>query len=563
MPAPEWRANVVAAQHGDLAAFDVLVHQFEDMAVGYAYSVLGDFQLAEDAAQDAFIQAFLDMKTLQEPHAFPSWLRRLVLKYCDRITRRKRVPTVSLEAGQEVPDGRPGPEEVVHQREAQATVLGAIRALPEREREATTLFYINGYSLADVGQFLDVPVSTVKNRLHAARTKLRERTMAMVEDTLKQHAPSEEFGKRVRRVVEGIREVPWESIWLTYEGSAYACLKALQPDVTLAEMMGLCGAAFRFFWHRDAGPWMCNYLLIGEEAVRRTFAPLGYTYTYLADYEHARPGNEERFRRLVVDSIDAGRPVIGLGVVGPPGTKNPEPCVITGYDKGGAVLYGRSYFQAFGGEYETTESGYFRVEDWYPGCYGLIVPGAKSRPPARRKVLRDALEWAVELAHRPVVRAVVELGERGGPELHCGLAAYDPLAEEFLNDARFADNPEDDIWARWAKVELMMFNGLWLLVTTRGYAAEFLTGVAQEDLPGAEHLARAAASYAEEVAVLRRATEHIPLEAAEEHCVTITRPEVRQALRRLVLEVKIHEEEAVAHLERALAAAGTGPAARK
>ncbi len=149
--------------------------------------------------------------------------------------------------------------------------------------------------------------------------------------------------------------------------------------------------------------------------------------------------------------------------------------------------------------------------------------------------------------------AVAELGERGGPELHCGLAAYDPLADEFLNDARFVDNPEDDIWARWAKVELMMFNGIWLLVTTRGYAAEFLASVAQKDVPGAEHLARAAASYAEEAAVLRRATEHIPLEAAEEHCVTITRPEVRQALSGLVQEAKGHEEQAVGQVEKALA----------
>jgi hypothetical protein len=347
--------------------------------------------------------------------------------------------------------------------------------------------------------------------------------------------------------------VPWESIWLTYEGSAYACLKALVPEATLPEMMGLCGGAFRFFWHRDAGPWMCNYLLIGEEAARRTFAPFGYAYTYLADYDHAESTNEGRYRQLIVESIDAGRPVIGLGVLGPPSTKNPEPCIVTGYDKGGAVLYGRSYFQAFGGDYETTESGYFRVEDWYPRCYGVIVPGAKRRRPARRKVLRDALAWAVELAHKPTVRAVAELGERGGPELHCGLAAYDPLADEFLNEARFIDNPADDIWVRWAKVELMMFNGIWLLHATRSRAAGFLTGAAQEALPGAEHLARAAASYAEEVAGLYRATEHIPLEASEEHCATIARPEVRRALRRIVQEAKAHEERAVGHLERALA----------
>jgi DNA-directed RNA polymerase specialized sigma24 family protein len=64
------------------------------MAVAYAYSLLGDFQLAEDAAQEAFIQAYRDLKTLREPLAFSSWLRRIVFNYCDRITRKKRVETV-------------------------------------------------------------------------------------------------------------------------------------------------------------------------------------------------------------------------------------------------------------------------------------------------------------------------------------------------------------------------------------------------------------------------------------------------------------------------------------
>ncbi|NIR02616.1 MAG: RNA polymerase subunit sigma-24, partial [Gemmatimonadales bacterium] len=67
---------------------------FQDMAVGYAYSILGDFHLAEDAAQEAFVQAYLDLRKLRVPQAFPSWLRRIVFKQCDRFTRRKRVHTV-------------------------------------------------------------------------------------------------------------------------------------------------------------------------------------------------------------------------------------------------------------------------------------------------------------------------------------------------------------------------------------------------------------------------------------------------------------------------------------
>ena len=56
--------------HGDLKAYGDLGGRFQDMALGYAYSLLGDFHLAEDAAQEAFIRAYLDLAKLAEPAAF-------------------------------------------------------------------------------------------------------------------------------------------------------------------------------------------------------------------------------------------------------------------------------------------------------------------------------------------------------------------------------------------------------------------------------------------------------------------------------------------------------------
>ena len=77
--------------HGrEEAAFAALVRRFQDMAVGYACSVLKDFQLAEDAAQEAFFEAYRTLGQLREPAAFAGWFRRIVFKQCDRITRDKR-----------------------------------------------------------------------------------------------------------------------------------------------------------------------------------------------------------------------------------------------------------------------------------------------------------------------------------------------------------------------------------------------------------------------------------------------------------------------------------------
>ena len=65
------------------------------MSYGYAYSLLRDAHLAEDAAQEAFVDAYRHLDDLRTPAAFPGWFRRVVFKHCDRITRGRRVPGVT------------------------------------------------------------------------------------------------------------------------------------------------------------------------------------------------------------------------------------------------------------------------------------------------------------------------------------------------------------------------------------------------------------------------------------------------------------------------------------
>ena len=177
---------VCRARQRDVDAFEALVRRFQDMAVGCAYAILGDFGHAEDAAQEAFIRAFMCIEQLRDANAFPGWLRTIVVRQCGRHTRRKRIPTVSLDAG--VDRAALLPFDTPEHREMRELVRAALAGLSAREREATTLFYINGYSMAEVGAFLDVPVTTVKSRLHSARGKLRERMVNMVENTLKADA---------------------------------------------------------------------------------------------------------------------------------------------------------------------------------------------------------------------------------------------------------------------------------------------------------------------------------------------------------------------------------------
>ncbi|MDY7010234.1 MAG: sigma-70 family RNA polymerase sigma factor [Planctomycetota bacterium] len=191
------RTLVPRARKGDLDAYGEIVRRFQDMAYGYAYSILGDFHLAEDAAHEAFIEAYRCLANLCEPTAFPGWFRRIVFKHCDRLTRGREVPTVPLDAAAMVRSNAPGPVEMAEKIEMRNEVLEAIRRLPAHEREATTLFYISGYSQNEIAEFLETPVTTVNNRLAASRNRLKERMLNMVEETLHKNAPDERFSKKV------------------------------------------------------------------------------------------------------------------------------------------------------------------------------------------------------------------------------------------------------------------------------------------------------------------------------------------------------------------------------
>lgn len=188
-----------SARDEQAQAFGEIVRRFQDLAFACAYAVLGDFHLAEDAAQEAFITAWRSLDQLRKPEAFPGWLKRIVLTQCNRLTRGKRVETVALELVAEAQATEADPYAAYESKERRARVLAAIQALPEHERMVTALFYIGDYAQNEIAAFLEVPVTTVKKRLFSAREKLRERMLDMVRDTLHEQRPSrsEQFAATV------------------------------------------------------------------------------------------------------------------------------------------------------------------------------------------------------------------------------------------------------------------------------------------------------------------------------------------------------------------------------
>lgn len=161
---------VIKAQQGDTGAFTEIVRRFEVMAHRIAFTMLGDYSLAEDAAQEAFIDAYLSLHNLREPAAFPGWFRRVVFKHAERQLRRDHGEARLLESSF-LGDGSPDMLDTLYIR---TRVHTALTALNNRQRMLLQLFYIEGYSQQEIVQMMGWSLPTVKKQLFTARSHLRK-----------------------------------------------------------------------------------------------------------------------------------------------------------------------------------------------------------------------------------------------------------------------------------------------------------------------------------------------------------------------------------------------------
>ena len=196
----ELRLLVEAAQAGDRTAFGEIVTRFQDMAFASAYALLGDVQSAQDAAQEAFWEAYRNLAKLREPAAFPGWFQRIVVGRAYRELRRQPVTLLPLESLADMAGHQPDPAEQLLRQQHQAEIAQALVTLPEAQRLVVTLCYIEGYSYQEIADFLEAPLSTVKKRLFDARRKLKGRMLHMVQEKLQQAKPSQdtEFAQKIQ-----------------------------------------------------------------------------------------------------------------------------------------------------------------------------------------------------------------------------------------------------------------------------------------------------------------------------------------------------------------------------
>jgi RNA polymerase sigma-70 factor (ECF subfamily) len=164
---------VQASQAGQNSAFGELASRFEQMVYTICHQRLGNHAEAQEVTQDVLIKAYEKLDQLQQPAAFPGWLRSIAVRQSiNRFTRR--APCVAVEPQLlDAPDHRnsaPLDYLLAHERENQLHV--GLRNLAKLDRSTLEAFYLQGQSLLEMSDEFSAPVGTIKRRLHVARKRL-------------------------------------------------------------------------------------------------------------------------------------------------------------------------------------------------------------------------------------------------------------------------------------------------------------------------------------------------------------------------------------------------------
>jgi len=177
-------ALVQSAQNGDLDSFNTLILHYQDRVFNVALRILGDEDIAQDAAQEAFISAFRSISSFRGG-SFKAWLLRTVTNACyDELRRQKRRPTTPLEPetgdGEEMDsprwlaDPNMTPAEQSEADELEHAIQHCLDTLPTDFRTVVVLADIQGMNYNEVAIAARIPLGTIKSRLARARLRLRE-----------------------------------------------------------------------------------------------------------------------------------------------------------------------------------------------------------------------------------------------------------------------------------------------------------------------------------------------------------------------------------------------------
>lgn len=159
---------------GELEAFTDLVRRHQHRVYSVCLRILGDADTAADVAQDTFLTVLRKLEGFRGDAAFTTWLHRVAVNACyDELRRKRRRPMLHVVADDR-PEHEPGPPAPDHADEVAGTrdVATALASIPEEFRVTLVLADVQDMAYEQISKVLDVPVGTVKSRVHRGRLAL-------------------------------------------------------------------------------------------------------------------------------------------------------------------------------------------------------------------------------------------------------------------------------------------------------------------------------------------------------------------------------------------------------
>ncbi len=170
---------ITQAQQGSDEAFTKLVETYQTPVFNLCYRMLGEPELAEDAAQETFLRAYQHLHRYDSKRAFPTWLLSIAAHYCIDRLRRRKFSMFSMDTEDEdgntfeLPDhNAPDPEAVAVSGQTRERVHEMLDDLDPTDRAAVIMRYWYDYSEVEIAESLKLTVSAVKSRLHRARREM-------------------------------------------------------------------------------------------------------------------------------------------------------------------------------------------------------------------------------------------------------------------------------------------------------------------------------------------------------------------------------------------------------
>ena len=178
---------IEAVLAGDADRYAALVEKYQDQALRLAFGLLGNYEDARDASQEAFVNAYRALGRFRRGATFSTWLYRIVVNECQDARRlRLRQPAASLAIGEADPaerDGAPlfmdveepgtGPAEQLADRELSQQLSRAIGELPLKQRTAFLLHHVHGLPLEEAAGVMECRIGTVKSHVFRATERLQ------------------------------------------------------------------------------------------------------------------------------------------------------------------------------------------------------------------------------------------------------------------------------------------------------------------------------------------------------------------------------------------------------